>query len=233
MADQAGMPATACRAVAEPFDTHRRWRSVWLVPCAAGLSAGQPLREDASCECGRSVSPRSHCPLGTASAEATDADDASTMGSDQIRHPPRDRCGILGEAERARTGEGEQASRSQPSELRRYPQQPHLNGRCIEGTGSRPLAWLVTAPKLNVRVRPRRVALVGAEARGDRSCCLSKKRLQPHLTLAYRANFEASTPRLPLTYDFDALPPRCERFPRATGFLLLKVDYGPPIDSRT
>ena len=136
MADQAGMPPTACRAVAEPFDTHRRWRSVWLVPCAAGLSAGQPLREDASCECGRSVSPRSHCPLGTASAQAADADDASTMGSDQIRHPPRDRCGILGEAERARTGEGEQASRSQPSELRRYPQQPHLNGRCIEGTSS-------------------------------------------------------------------------------------------------
>lgn len=38
--------------------------------------------------------------------------------------------------------------------------------RCAQGCGGRPLAaWLVTGPVLNQRIRPRRVALLGAEAR--------------------------------------------------------------------
>jgi len=38
--------------------------------------------------------------------------------------------------------------------------------RCARGCGGRPVvAWLVTGPVLNKRVRPRRVALLGAEAR--------------------------------------------------------------------
>jgi hypothetical protein len=39
--------------------------------------------------------------------------------------------------------------------------------RCSGGCGGRVgAAWLVTGPVLNQRVRPRRVALLGAEARG-------------------------------------------------------------------
>jgi hypothetical protein len=39
--------------------------------------------------------------------------------------------------------------------------------RCSGGCGGRAgAAWLVTGPVLNQRVRPRRVALLGAEARG-------------------------------------------------------------------
>ena len=38
--------------------------------------------------------------------------------------------------------------------------------RCSGGCGARPgAAWLVTGPVLNTRVRPRRVALLGVEAR--------------------------------------------------------------------
>ena len=38
--------------------------------------------------------------------------------------------------------------------------------RCSGGCGGRPgAAWLVTGPVLNTRVRPRRVALLGVEAR--------------------------------------------------------------------
>ena len=38
--------------------------------------------------------------------------------------------------------------------------------RCSGGCGGRPCAaWLVTGPVLNTRVRPRRVPLLGAEAR--------------------------------------------------------------------
>ena len=38
--------------------------------------------------------------------------------------------------------------------------------QCARGCGGRPLAaWLVTGPTLNERVRPRRVALLGPEAR--------------------------------------------------------------------
>jgi hypothetical protein len=39
--------------------------------------------------------------------------------------------------------------------------------RCSDGCGGRvQAAWLVTGPALNERVRPRRVALLGAEIRG-------------------------------------------------------------------
>jgi hypothetical protein len=38
--------------------------------------------------------------------------------------------------------------------------------RCARGCGGRPLAaWLVTGPILNERIRPRRVSLIGPEAR--------------------------------------------------------------------
>ena len=38
--------------------------------------------------------------------------------------------------------------------------------RCARGCGGRPLAaWLVTGPTLNERIRPRRVPLLGPEAR--------------------------------------------------------------------
>src|SRR3984957_12349767 len=40
--------------------------------------------------------------------------------------------------------------------------------RCSGGCGWRVVAgWLVTGPVMNMRVRPRRVALLGAEARGS------------------------------------------------------------------
>ena len=39
--------------------------------------------------------------------------------------------------------------------------------RCSGGCGGRVVAaWLVTGPVMNMRVRPRRVALLGPEARG-------------------------------------------------------------------
>jgi hypothetical protein len=39
--------------------------------------------------------------------------------------------------------------------------------RCSDGCGGRVVgAWLVTRPMMNMRVRPRRVALLGPEARG-------------------------------------------------------------------